>query len=176
MTNDPKLYYGDKITVTFQSEKCIHSGVCVKGFPAVFNLSKRPWVNPDAASAEAIARHIDKCPSGALKYRLLDEDQPHTERRDTMPSVVHDTASRRFQISDQDSIAAEMTYVASSPSLYIIDHTFVNPAYRGQGLGDLLLEAAVQHARENGIKIMPLCPFAKGRFQQRSELSDVLHN
>jgi uncharacterized Fe-S cluster protein YjdI len=73
MQNTKKLYYGEKITVTFQPEKCIHSGVCVKGFPSVFNLSNRPWVDPDAATAEAIARHIDKCPSGALEYELLDE-------------------------------------------------------------------------------------------------------
>ncbi|WP_019910213.1 (4Fe-4S)-binding protein [Paenibacillus sp. HW567] len=74
MSSEQKVYYGKDINVTFNSEKCIHSGVCVKGFPSVFNLSKRPWVNPDAATAEELARHIDKCPSGALKYaRLSDE-------------------------------------------------------------------------------------------------------
>ncbi|WP_339807179.1 hypothetical protein MKY66_15675 [Paenibacillus sp. FSL R5-0766] len=30
-----------------------------------------------------------------------------------------------------------MTYVISSPELYIIDHTLVENAYRGQGLGDM---------------------------------------
>ncbi|MGN7761487.1 (4Fe-4S)-binding protein [Paenibacillus sp. 22594] len=75
MMKDQKLYYGKNITVMFQPEKCIHSGVCVKGFPAVFNLNKRPWVDPDAAAAEAISRHIDQCPSGALKYELLEEEK-----------------------------------------------------------------------------------------------------
>ncbi|CQR57209.1 MULTISPECIES: (4Fe-4S)-binding protein [Paenibacillus sonchi group] len=74
MTNDQKLYYGKNITVKFQPEKCIHSGVCVKGLPAVFNVSRRPWVEPDADAAEAIARHIDKCPSGALRYEILDQE------------------------------------------------------------------------------------------------------
>lgn len=93
-----------------------------------------------------------------------------------MHNVAHDPANKRFRISDHDTMIAEMTYVVSSPSLYIIDHTFVDPAYRGQGLGDLLLEAMVKYARENEIKILPLCPFAKGRFQERTELGDVLHN
>ncbi|OKP65722.1 GNAT family acetyltransferase [Paenibacillus sp. P3E] len=92
-----------------------------------------------------------------------------------MHNVVHDKDNKRFWISDQDSMAAEMTYVTSTASLYIIDHTFVDTAYRGQGLGDLLVEAIVEYARENEIKILPLCPFAKGRFQQRAELGDVLH-
>ncbi|MDP4097685.1 N-acetyltransferase [Paenibacillus sp. P96] len=93
-----------------------------------------------------------------------------------MHNVIHDTANKRFLISDHDAMIAEMTYVVSSASLYIIDHTFVDAAYRGQGLGDLLLEEMVKYARENEIKILPLCPFAKGRFQERAELRDVLHH
>ncbi|QWU15449.1 Uncharacterized Fe-S cluster protein YjdI [Paenibacillus sophorae] len=74
-----KLYYGKDIEVMFNSEICTHSGICVKGFPAVFDLSKRPWVNPDAAPAEEIARHIDKCPSGALTYKRLDGENSKKE-------------------------------------------------------------------------------------------------
>lgn len=66
------MYYGKDIEVMFNSEICAHSGICVKGLPAVFNLSKRPWIDADTDTAEAIARHIDKCPSGALTYKRLD--------------------------------------------------------------------------------------------------------
>ncbi|WP_128101967.1 (4Fe-4S)-binding protein [Paenibacillus sp. DCT19] len=67
-----KVYYGKDIEVMFNSDVCIHSGICVKGLPGVFNLSKRPWIDPDADTSEGIARHIDTCPSGALTYKLLD--------------------------------------------------------------------------------------------------------
>ncbi|MHA6534181.1 GNAT family N-acetyltransferase [Paenibacillus sp. BAC0078] len=92
-----------------------------------------------------------------------------------MHIVDHDTAGKRLLIRDQGTIAAEMTYVITHPELYIIDHTFVDTAYRGQGLGDKLVKAIVEYARENGIKIVPLCPFAKGRFEQHSEYADVLN-
>ena len=65
-----KAYTGNGITVTFDSEVCIHAGKCVQGLPEVFDVSARPWINVDAASAEAIAAQIDRCPSGALQYTL----------------------------------------------------------------------------------------------------------
>nr|WP_036724390.1 GNAT family N-acetyltransferase [Paenibacillus forsythiae] len=91
-----------------------------------------------------------------------------------MHIVDHDTAHKRFLIRNNGAIAAEMTYVTSSPELYIIDHTWVDNAYRGQGLGDKLVKAIVEYAREKEIKIVPLCPFAKGRFERHTEYADVL--
>ncbi|WP_106769702.1 GNAT family N-acetyltransferase [Paenibacillus faecalis] len=91
-----------------------------------------------------------------------------------MHIVEHDATNKRFQIMDNGKLAAEMTYVTSSPQLYIIDHTFVDDAYRGQGLGDKLFSAMIHHARENSIKLMPLCPFAKGRFERHPEHADLL--
>ncbi|MFX3650036.1 MAG: (4Fe-4S)-binding protein [Paenibacillus sp.] len=76
-----KLYYGKDIEVMFNSDVCIHSGICVKGLPAVFDLNKRPWVDPDGDTSEAIARHIDTCPSGALTYKLLN-DEYSTQKED----------------------------------------------------------------------------------------------
>lgn len=63
-----QTYEGPGITVTFDPEICIHSGVCVRGLRAVFDVSRRRWVDVHAAPADAIAAQIDRCPSGALKY------------------------------------------------------------------------------------------------------------
>jgi uncharacterized Fe-S cluster protein YjdI len=67
-----KAYAGNGITVTFDSEICIHAGKCVQGLPNVFNVDARPWINVDGASRQAIADQVDHCPSGALQYRLDD--------------------------------------------------------------------------------------------------------
>jgi uncharacterized Fe-S cluster protein YjdI len=63
-------YKSTAITVRFDPRVCIHSGVCVRGLAAVFDVKKRPWVNVEGASAEAIAEQIRLCPSGALSYEL----------------------------------------------------------------------------------------------------------
>ena len=75
MKNPLQEYKKDSIIVRFDPRICIHSGVCVRGLRAVFDVEKRPWVNVEGASAEAIAEQIKRCPSGALSYELP-EDNP----------------------------------------------------------------------------------------------------
>lgn len=65
-------YRADAITVTFDPTVCIHSEVCIKSLPGVFDVSRRAWIQPDQASADAIAQTIRQCPSGALQYRMAD--------------------------------------------------------------------------------------------------------
>lgn len=70
--------------------------------------------------------------------------------------------------------AAEMTYSKAGAGLIIIDHTEVSDALRGTGSGKKLVMAAVEHARENNLKILPLCPFAKAVFDKTEAIRDVL--
>ncbi|HJR63598.1 MAG TPA: (4Fe-4S)-binding protein [Gemmatimonadaceae bacterium] len=65
-----QVYETPAITVTFDPNICIHSGVCVRGLPAVFDVRRRDWVRPYAASAEEVRAQVERCPSGALKYVL----------------------------------------------------------------------------------------------------------
>ena len=68
---------------------------------------------------------------------------------------------------------AEMTYVWAGDKM-IIDHTEVNESLKGKNVGKQLVDKAVAFAREKGIKIMPLCPFAKSVFDKTPEYADVL--
>lgn len=65
-----QVYHADGITVTFDPNVCIHSGVCVRGLPAVFDVKRRRWVRPELATPEDVAAQIRQCPSGALQYVL----------------------------------------------------------------------------------------------------------
>ena len=62
-----QTYAGEGITVTFDPNICTHSGMCVRGLPAVFDVSRTRWVDVSAAPAEAIAAQVAQCPSGALQ-------------------------------------------------------------------------------------------------------------
>lgn len=65
-----KEYTNGEITVIWQSDKCIHSAICVKGLPGVFKPREQPWVKIDAASTDELRDQVSQCPSGALSYRM----------------------------------------------------------------------------------------------------------
>ncbi len=59
-------YSNAEVTILWQPNKCIHSGICFRGLPTVFDPRKKPWINPEEASTQAIVEQVKKCPSGAL--------------------------------------------------------------------------------------------------------------
>ncbi|AXS41470.1 GNAT family N-acetyltransferase [Breoghania sp. L-A4] len=69
---------------------------------------------------------------------------------------------------------AEMTFSRAGAALLIIDHTDVPDAYRGQGIGVMMVARAVEDARAAGKRILPLCPFAAAQFRKHPEWADVL--
>ncbi|NVK05259.1 MAG: N-acetyltransferase [Flavobacteriia bacterium] len=88
-------------------------------------------------------------------------------------SEHHEKGGRWFVERDGKTIA-EMTYLNSGETRIIIDHTEVDESLRGQGVGYDMVKLAVEMAREKGIKILPLCPFAKSVFDKKPEYADVL--
>lgn len=69
---------------------------------------------------------------------------------------------------------AEMTFSKAGASRIIIDHTGVPKELGGLGVGKALVERGVLDARAAGIKIIPLCPFAKAQIEKHAEWQDVL--
>ena len=93
-----KEYSNSEITVVWQPELCIHSGVCFKGLPRVFQPRVRPWIKIDGATTEAIVNQVKACPSGALSYfrnadRNIEEEPLETKVtvRENGPLLVHGT-------------------------------------------------------------------------------------
>lgn len=63
-----KTYVGADVDVSFDTEVCVHSGNCVRGQPAVFDTSRKPWIVPDAAAADDVVAQVQRRPSGALRF------------------------------------------------------------------------------------------------------------
>jgi uncharacterized Fe-S cluster protein YjdI len=69
-------YSAPGITVTFDPNVCIHSAVCLRTLPAVFDVRRRRWIAPDAATVPEVVAAIGACPSGALRYVLEGQGAP----------------------------------------------------------------------------------------------------
>ncbi|MBL7934030.1 MAG: N-acetyltransferase [Bacteroidia bacterium] len=86
----------------------------------------------------------------------------------------HDSKKGEFFILDGDKKIASLFYIFAGETKIIIEHTVVDPSQEGKGLGKQLVNATVEFARKNGIKIMPLCPYAKRVLEGSDTYNDVL--
>jgi uncharacterized Fe-S cluster protein YjdI len=81
-----KAYRSEKITVSFDLQRCIHARECVRGLPEVFDTEKRPWIQPDKAEPDAITTVVLRCPSGALRLEREDGVRETPPEENVMPS------------------------------------------------------------------------------------------
>lgn len=79
-----------------------------------------------------------------------------TDSTDT-PSVQNNTASHRFELQ-VDGGTAFVSYDMRDNEI-VFTHTEVPPESRDQGVGQRLAQAALAYARQNGLTIVPQCPF-----------------
>ena len=79
-----------------------------------------------------------------------------------------------FYVENDKTTLAKMVYTMPSPDKMIIEHTEVSEDLKGQNVGFQLVKTAVEFAREQNIKIIPLCPFANSVFKRKPEFADVL--
>jgi predicted GNAT family acetyltransferase len=74
-------------------------------------------------------------------------------------AVVDNKTSDRFELAAEGALAF-LVYKRTHDALALI-HTEVPVVCRGRGLGEALVEAALRSARSEGLRVIPICPFAK---------------
>ena len=79
-----------------------------------------------------------------------------------------------FELYENNALAAYMSFSRAGDDLIIIDHTDVKPEHKGKAFGRKLVDYVVNYARENNIKVMPMCPYAASVFQKDESIRDVL--
>ena len=83
-----KEYTNGEVTIIWQPDKCIHSGICVRGLPNVFRPKVRPWLRIDGASTEELVNQVKQCPSGALSFYMNDVEDETAESLNTKVEVL----------------------------------------------------------------------------------------
>ena len=76
MTDAPREelheYPAGSLTVEWRPGRCMHSGICARSLPLVFDPRRRPWVDTSQAEEAVIHAQVARCPSGALQIRRGD--------------------------------------------------------------------------------------------------------
>lgn len=71
-----RKYSNGEVTIIWKPELCVHSGICARGLPGVFDPRRKPWVDALAAPTQEIMDQVRKCPSGALSLAVNDSPEP----------------------------------------------------------------------------------------------------
>ena len=75
------------------------------------------------------------------------------------PDVTHNEAARRFEAT-VDGLVSRCDYRMHGSTMMLV-HTEVPPQLEGRGIGSLLVRAAFEHARRNGMDVLPVCSYAR---------------
>lgn len=78
-----------------------------------------------------------------------------------------------FYVEKDGEIVAELTYTMNDNNVMTLDHSETEPGFEGQGLASGLVKHSVEYARENDIKIDPLCKYAAKQFEKHKEYQEV---
>ena len=84
------------------------------------------------------------------------------------------SAGRIFALGEDGKVLAEVTFPTVKEGLVDIDHTFVDPSLRGQGVAGKLLRAAAQEMRSQGQKAKLTCSYAVTWFENHPEEQDLV--
>ena len=87
-------------------------------------------------------------------------------------TVTNNPAAGRFEAHTQHGVA-HRRYLARGDVLDLV-HTEVPPAAEGQGIGAALAKAALDHARSEGVKVIPSCPFVRTYIKRHHEYADLV--
>ncbi len=55
-----------------------------------------------------------------------------------------------------------------------VTHTGVPPPLEGRGIAGRLMEAVLEHAKTDGLKVAPLCSYARGYMERHPETAELL--
>ncbi len=92
---------------------------------------------------------------------------------DTEPTVVDRPESGRFEILLDGEVAGFAEYQRSDQTV-VFTHTEIDPRFEGRGLGSVLARQALDAARDQRLRVLPLCPFIRGYIQRHPDYLDLV--
>jgi hypothetical protein len=87
-------------------------------------------------------------------------------------TVAHNLEARRFELA-VDGLRSMLTYRRFGERI-VFDHTEVPKSLEGKGLAAKLARAALDFARANHLRVVPLCPYVSSFIRKHTEYQDLL--
>jgi len=89
-----------------------------------------------------------------------------------MSEVTDNAARYRFELAIDGSVATA-AYELSGGTI-TFTHTVVPPELEGRGVGSRLVAAALNNARERGLRVVPQCSFVAAFIDRHPDYADLV--
>ncbi len=84
------------------------------------------------------------------------------------PRLVDNPELHRYELYIGEDLAGQIAYSQRNGAVTLI-HTEVDPAFKGRGLGDAIVAAALADLEERGLRMIPVCPFVRSYLERHPE-------
>lgn len=115
-----------------------------------------------------VPRDLPCLPSGQAQLNaiVMDKEKPAL-------GIRNNPDKHRFEVDVGDGTFAIADYNLLTGKI-VFTHTEVPKGHEGQGIGSKLIRFALDFAREQGLEVIPICPFFAAYMKKHAEVQDLL--
>jgi len=88
-------------------------------------------------------------------------------------NVINNTERNRFEVTVNGRTAVS-EYMLAGNTRIVFSHNEVPDALEGNGIGSRLARTALEYARDNELKVIPLCPYIASYIRRHPEYRPLL--
>jgi uncharacterized protein len=85
--------------------------------------------------------------------------------------ITHNLAKRAFEVWI-DGHLSKLDYIQEGKN-FVITHVGVYPEHRGKGLAAKIVDAGLQYARENSLRVIPMCSYAAAYIRRNPQYMEL---
>lgn len=83
-------------------------------------------------------------------------------------------SNRVYVVNEEKKLIVNATFPFIKEGVVVVDHTFVDPSLRGQGIASILMMHVYEHIKKLNLKAVATCPYAVVWFKKHPECNDII--
>lgn len=87
--------------------------------------------------------------------------------------VTHNSGESRFEAT-VDGYPSKLDYILDGKN-FVITHVGVHPELRGQGVAGKIVEVSLAYARDNALRVIPMCSYAAAFMRRHPEYAELMN-
>ena len=86
--------------------------------------------------------------------------------------IIHNKAEKRFEVWIEGYLS-KLDYIKDGKN-FVITHVGVHPELRGQGVAGKITQVALEYAKANSLRVIPMCSYAASYIRRNPQYADLM--